>query len=109
MGTLPESIKLAKIDPSFSGALAGFAIPTIAKDKEAALSVIDYYLSYEAQALDWNTMFASPVVDTSKLPNLEHEDWLKETDMNELRYFALGSLQIEILTRWTEEVAPLAQ
>lgn len=109
MGTLPESIKLAKIDPSFSGALAGFAIPTIAKDKEAALSVIDYYLSYEAQALDWNTMFASPVVDTSKLPDLEHEDWLKETDMNELRYFALGSLQIEILTRWTEEVAPLAQ
>ena len=109
MGTLPDSIKLAQIEPSFAGALAGFAIPKIAKDKEAALSVIDYYLSYEAQALDWNTMFASPVVDASKLPNLEHKDWLEQTDMNELRYFSIGSLQTEVLTRWAEEIAPLAK
>lgn len=60
MGTLPDSIKLQAIEPAFSGALAGFCIPTIAKDQEAALSVIDFYLSYEAQAIDWNTMYASP-------------------------------------------------
>ena len=109
MGTLPESIKLAQIDPAFMGALAGFCIPTIAKDKEAALSVIDYYLSYSAQALDWNTMYASPVVDTSKLENLDHADWLSETDMDSLRYLSIGSMLVDLRTRWTEEIAPLAK
>jgi putative spermidine/putrescine transport system substrate-binding protein len=109
MGTLPESIKLQKLTPSFAGALAGFCIPTIAKDKEAALSVIDYYLSYEAQSIDWNTMYASPVVDTSKLTNLEHEDWLKETNMDSLRYFSIGMIQKDIVVRWTNEIAPLAK
>ena len=109
MGTLPDSIKLQAIEPAFSGALAGFCIPTIAKDQEAALSVIDFYLSYEAQAIDWNTMYASPVVDTSKLENLDHADWLEETDMDNLRYFSIGSMQTDILQRWADEIAPLAK
>ncbi|MDD7740466.1 MAG: extracellular solute-binding protein [Fusicatenibacter sp.] len=109
MGTLPESIKLTQLEQPFLGGLAGFMIPTIAKDKEAALSVIDYYLSYEAQAIDWNTMFASPVVDSSKLTGLEHEDWLAETDMETLRYFSIGLLRNKITERWTEEVGSLAK
>ena len=109
MGTLPESIKLTQLEEPFLGGLAGFMIPTIAKDKEAALSVIDYYLSYEAQAIDWNTMFASPVVDTDKLTNLEHEDWLAETDMKALRYFSIGLLRNKIAERWTEEIGSLAK
>lgn len=109
MGTMPESIKLQPIEPAFSGALAGFCIPKIAKDQEAALSVIDYYLSYEAQAIGWNTMYASPVVDTAKLENLDHADWLEETNMDELRYFSIGMIQKDIVVRWTEEIAPLAQ
>lgn len=109
MGTLPESIKLVQMDPAFSGALAGFVIPSIGKDKEAALSVIDYYLSYEAQGIDWNTMFASPVVDSSKLTGLDHEDWLQETNMGDLRYFAIGMMQKDIVARWTTEIAPLAK
>ena len=92
-----------------SGALAGFCIPKIAKDQEAALSVIDYYLSYEAQAIGWNTMYASPVVDTAKLENLDHADWLEETNMDELRYFSIGMIQKDIVVRWAEEIAPLAQ
>ena len=109
MGTLPDSIKLQALEPAFSGALAGFCIPTIAKDQAAALSVIDFYLSYEAQAIDWNTMYASPVVDTSKLENLDHADWLEETDMDNLRYFSIGSMQTDILQRWADEIAPLAK
>ena len=109
MGTMPESIKLQPIEPAFSGALAGFCIPKIAKDQEAALSVIDYYLSYEAQAIGWNTMYASPVVDTAKLENLDHADWLEETNMDELRYFSIGMIQKDIVVRWAEEIAPLAQ
>ena len=84
-------------------------IPSIGSDKEACLSVIDYYLSYEAQAIDWNTMFASPVVDPSKLEGLEHEDWLAETDMSSMRYFSIGTIQTDISKRWTEEIGSLAR
>ena len=109
MGTLPDSIKLTQLEEPFLGGLAGLLIPSIGKDKEAALSVIDYFLSYEAQAIDWNTMFASPVVDTSKLENLEHEDWLEETNMDSLRYFSIGTIQQDINARWTEEIGSLAK
>ena len=109
MATLPEEIKLTQLEEPFLGGLAGFMIPSIGKDKEAALSVIDFYLSYEAQAIDWNTMFASPVVDSSKLEDLEHEDWLKETNMESLRYFSIGMLQKDIAARWMEEIGSLAQ
>lgn len=109
MGVLPDSIKLTQIEPAYMGALAGLLIPSIGKDKEAAYSVIDYFLTYEAQAIDWNKMYASPVVDANKLENLEHEDWLKETNMDDLRYFSIGILQNEIMKRWMSEVAPLAK
>ena len=109
MGTLPDSIQLTQLEEPFLGGLAGFMIPSIGKDKEAALSVIDFYLSYEAQTIDWNTMFASPVVDTSKMENLEHEDWLAQTDMESMRYFSIGTLQKDIAQRWTEEIGSLAK
>ena len=108
MGTVPESIKLQAVTPAFMGNLAGFSIPTIAKDKESALSVIDYFLSYEAQAMDWNTMYATPVVDAGKLGDIEHADWLGEVKAAELRYFAIGNMMPEIMQRWLEEIAPLA-
>lgn len=109
MGTLPESIKLVQLEEPFLGGLAGFLIPTIGKDKEAALSVIDYYLSYESQATDWNKMFASPVVDPEKLENVEHKDWMNETNLKTLRYFSIGLLQKDIRTRWVEEIGVLAK
>lgn len=109
MGTLPESIKLTQIEPAFMGALAGFCIPQIAQDKEAALSVIDYFLSYEAQAADWNQMYASPVVDTTKLEGLDHADWLEEVNLDSLRYLAIGDLAVDIRSRWTDEIGILAQ
>ena len=109
MGTLPESIKMTQLEEAFLGGLAGFMMPSIGSDKEACLSVIDYYLSYEAQAIDWNTMFASPVVEASKMEGLEHEDWLNETDMSKLRYFSIGTLQTDIRERWTEEIGSLAR
>ncbi len=109
MGTLPDSIKLTQIEPSFMGALAGFCIPTIAKDKEAALSVIDYFLSYEAQAADWNAMYASPVVDTTKLEGLNNADWLEEVNLDSLRYLAIGDIATDIRSRWTDEIGILAQ
>lgn len=109
MGTLPDSIKLVQLEEPFLGGLAGFLIPSIGKDKEAALSVIDYYLSYDAQATDWNKMFASPVVDPEKLENVEHKDWMKETNLTKLRYFSIGLLQKEIGMRWLEEIGVLAK
>lgn len=48
-------------------------------------------------------------MDTSKLENLDHADWLEETDMDNLRYFSIGSMQTDILQRWADEIAPLAK
>ena len=42
-------------------------------------------------------MYASPVVDTAKLENLDHADWLEETNMDELRYFSIGMIQKDIV------------
>lgn len=109
MGTLPDSIEMTQIDPAFGGALAGLLIPSIAKDKEAAYYVIDYMLSYEAQAIDWNQMYASPVVDSNKLEGIDHPEWLEATEADSLRYFSVGTLQVDAQTRWTEEVGILAQ
>ena len=109
IGTMPECIKLQQLEPGFSGALAGFCIPTIAKDKEAALSVIDYYLSGKAQAIDWNVMYASPVISADLLEDVDHAEWMAETDMDNLRYFAIGAMQMDSVVRWVTEIAPLAQ
>ncbi|AXY25669.1 hypothetical protein CL176_06460 [Suicoccus acidiformans] len=107
MGVLPENIKLTQIEPSFLGGLAGFLMPTIGSDKEAAHSVIDYFLSYEAQAMSWNEMFATPVVDSAQLEGLENQEWLEETNLDELRYFNIGDNRTVLQTRWTEEVSNL--
>ena len=66
-------------------------------------------LSYEAQAIDWNQMYASPVVDSSKLEGIDHPEWLEATEADSLRYFSVGTLQVDAQTRWTEEVGILAQ
>lgn len=109
MGTLPENIKLTQIDKPFMGALAGFTIPTIGSDKEAALSVIDFYISNEAQAIDWNKMYATPVVDPTKLEGLDHSDWIDQVNMDSLRFLAIGDIATDIRTRWADEIGVLAQ
>lgn len=109
MGVIPESIKLTQLEEPFLGGLAGFMMPSIGSDKEVAHSVIDFYLSNEAQTIGWNTMFASPVVDASNLEGLENQEWLEETNLEELRYFNIGLLRQDINERWTEEVGVLAQ
>lgn len=109
MGTLPESIKLTQLAEPFMGGLAGFLMPKIGSDKEAALAVIDYYLSYEAQAIDWNQMYATPVVDSGKLSDIDHPEWLDQVDMDQLHYLSIGTIMTDIRTRWTEEIGVLAQ
>ncbi len=109
MGTLPDSIVLTQLEEPFMGGLAGFLMPTIGSDKEAALAVIDYYLSYEAQAQDWNIMYATPVVDSANLTDIDHADWLDEVDMDSLHYLSIGTIQTDIRTRWTEQIGILAQ
>lgn len=109
MGTLPDSITLTQIDKPFMGALAGFTIPSIGSDKDAALSVIDFFISNQAQTIDWNTMYATPVVDPSGLENLEHSDWIDQVNMKTLRFLAIGDIATDIRTRWADEIGVLAQ
>jgi putative spermidine/putrescine transport system substrate-binding protein len=109
MGVLPENIEIIQISPAFSGALAGFCIPSIGGDQEAAYAVIDYFLSPEAQAIAWNGMYAFPLIAPSSLNNLKNAEWLKAADFSEIRYFSIGGLLYEIGQRWEAEVGILAK
>jgi putative spermidine/putrescine transport system substrate-binding protein len=109
MGVLPENIEIIQISPAFSGALAGFCIPSIGSDREAAYTVIDYFLSPEAQAIAWNGMYAFPLIAPSTLKNLKNAEWLTAADFSEIRYFSIGGLLYEIGQRWETEVGILAK
>ncbi|MDR1972367.1 MAG: extracellular solute-binding protein [Treponema sp.] len=109
MGVLPQSIEIVQISPAFSGALAGFCMPSIGGDKEAAYLVMDYFLSPEAQAIAWNGMYAFPLIALSTLKNLENAAWLNAAEFSEIRYFSIGMLLYEIGQRWEAEVGVLAR
>jgi putative spermidine/putrescine transport system substrate-binding protein len=109
MGVLPESIKIVQISPAFSGALAGFCMPSIGGGGEAAYTVMDYFLSPEAQAIAWNSMYAFPLVEPSTLKNLKNAEWLEAADFSEIRYFSIGALLYDVGQRWEREVGVLAK
>jgi putative spermidine/putrescine transport system substrate-binding protein len=109
MGVLPESIKIVQISPAFSGALAGFCIPSIGGDREAAYTVIDYFLSSEAQAIAWNGMYAFPLIEPSELKDLKNAEWLTAANFSEIRYFSIGTLLYDVGQRWEREVGVLAR
>jgi putative spermidine/putrescine transport system substrate-binding protein len=109
MGVLPENIKITQISPAFSGALAGFCIPSIGGSREAAYTVIDYFLSPEAQSIAWNSMYAFPLIEPSTLKDLKNAEWLTAANFSEIRYFSIGGLLYDIGQRWETEVGVLAK
>jgi putative spermidine/putrescine transport system substrate-binding protein len=109
MGVLPENIKIVQISPAFSGALAGFCMPSIGGDRESAYTVMNYFLGPEAQAIAWNSMYAFPLIEPSTLENLKNAEWLNAADFSEIRYFSIGGLLYEVGQRWEREVGILAK
>lgn len=59
-GTLPESIKITQIDPSFTGSPVVLGIPSIGSDQDGAYAFLNYMLTPEAQNIALDSMAAIP-------------------------------------------------
>ena len=107
MGTMPDSIELIQIEPAFTGNLVGFFIPEIGKDKEAAHAVIDFFLTPEAQATSWDTIFGFPVLPSAEVPAEKNKDWLENTNISSFRAISNGALLYEEIEQWDEKIGQL--
>lgn len=105
-GTLKDTIKIAQIDPAFTGSLQSLAIPTFGSNEDGAYAFIDYMLTDEAQEIMVRQMAAIPLVDTSNLDMTGFED-VANLDVNNFRIMSIGDLSTDFNQRWDSEIATL--
>ncbi|GIO30367.1 MULTISPECIES: extracellular solute-binding protein [Paenibacillus] len=100
---LPETTKLAQIEPAFTGGPGLLTVPSMSKHKEAAYDFIDFVLSPEAQAEVVNEIYGFPGIEWSHMPS-ELQEKFKGVSVS-YRSFNLGELESEAMKRWQREVA----
>lgn len=105
-GTLPESIKISQITPSFTGSPVVLGIPSIGSNQEGAYAFLNYMLSPEAQNTALDTMAAIPVIDFSLLDSKLTES-IKDLKIDEFRISSLGDLGTQLYERWDSEIGTL--
>lgn len=105
-GTLKDTIKIAQIDPAFTGSLQSLAIPTFGSNEDGAYAFINYMLTDEAQEILVKDMAAIPLVDTSNMDMTGYED-LESFDVNNFRIMSIGDLGTDFNERWDSEIGTL--
>ncbi len=105
-GTLPESIRISQIDPSFTGSPVCFGIPSIGSNEEGAYAFINYMLSPEAQNIALDSMAAIPVIDFGKL-DPELTKTIENLKIDAFRMSSLGNLGTELYEEWDKEIGTL--
>jgi putative spermidine/putrescine transport system substrate-binding protein len=105
-GSLPSSIKMYQIDPSFTGSLMAFSIPSFGRYPDQAHVFINYMLSPEAQNLLLSEMAAIPLIENSKLNQAEAAA-VRELDVSNFRTLSIGSMGAELYKRWNETISTL--
>ena len=105
-GSIPSSIKITTIQPSFTGSVQSLSIPTIGSNPAGAKAFIDYMLSDEAQSLLVTQMAAIPLVDTANMDMTGYED-LQTLDVSNFRILSIGDLSTSFNERWDNEIATL--
>lgn len=106
-GRLPETTRIAQIEPPFTGETPGFAVPSIGSANEDAIhAVLDFWVSDEAQEILLDQMAAIPLVDSSDFDS-ESSAMLDGLDVSEFRHIEIGNLGGEMMERWDNEIAPL--
>ena len=105
-GTLPDSIKITQIDPSFTGSTVGLAIPTIGSNQDGAYAFINYMLSADAQNIALDSMAAVPVISYDKLdPDLTKS--IEDLKISSYRMSSIGSLSTDLNDKWDSEIGTL--
>lgn len=105
-GELKDSIKIAQIDPSFTGSLQTLAIPTIGSNQEGACAFINYMCSDQAQQIMVHDMAAIPLVDTANIDMTGFED-VANLDVSSFRIMSIGDLGTTFNERWDNDIAGL--
>ena len=105
-GTLPSSVKLYQMNPSYTGSLQVFGIPTFGSHPEAAHAFIDFVLSPKAQNILLADMAAVPLIPASKLDPTEAA-YVRDLDVKAFRISSIGSLEQERNRIWNETIATL--
>lgn len=105
-GILPETTKITQIDPSFTGSLMAYAIPTIGSQQEGAHAYMDFMLTDEAQQILLDNMAAIPLVDSSNFES-ENASLLEGLDVSNFRRSSLGELGGQLNERWDSEIGTL--
>ena len=105
-GSIPDSIKITTIQPSFTGSVQSLSVPTIGSNPAGAKAFIDYMLSDEAQSLLVTQMAAIPLVDTANMDMTGYED-LQTLDVSNFRILSIGDLSTSFNERWDNEIATL--
>lgn len=105
-GTVPQSIKMATIEPSFTGSVQSLMIPTFGSNTEGAYAFMDYILTDAAQEMLVKKMAAIPLVDTSNMDLTGYED-IKDLDVSNFRILSIGDLGTDFNERWDNEIGTL--
>ncbi len=105
-GELKDSIRIAQIDPSFSGSLQTLAIPTIGSNEEGACAFINYMCSETAQQIMVEDMAAIPLIDTETLDMSGFED-IQNLDVGSFRLLSIGDLGTSFNERWDNEIGSI--
>lgn len=105
-GTLPESIKITQIDPSFTGSPVVLGIPSIGSDQDGAYAFFNYMLTPEAQNIALDSMAAIPVIDFGLLDQ-ELTKTIEDLKIEEFRIGSLGNLGTELYEEWDSQIGTL--
>lgn len=104
-GRLPETTKIAQIEPSFTGNLVTFAMPKIGSKSEGVYAVMNYMLSDEAQQILLDDLAAIPLVN--KEFDSKNGEMLKAISVDKFRRTSLGELGTKLYEKWDTEIGTL--
>lgn len=106
MGTMPESVKISQLDPSFTGSTVVWGIPSIGSNPEGAHAWINYMLSPEAQNIALETQAAIPVINFDLIDE-ELKGLIEGLDLEVFRLSSIGDNSTDLNERWNREIATL--
>ena len=105
-GSIPDTIKVTSITPSFTGSVQSLSIPSFGSNSEGAYAFMNYMLSDEAQDTLVKQMAAIPLVSTANIDMTGYED-LKTLDVSKFRILSIGDLSNDFNERWDNQISTL--
>lgn len=103
-GLIPEHYSYTQIDdPSFTGGAAYLGIPEASPRQEEAMTLVNWVLSPEAQALVAEGISGYPVIDLALLPE-DVQTQFEDANIETLRLPYFGANSQELNRIWSERV-----